>query len=196
MVTYRTPSPRCHAGAAVSIQINHKVFGVAYGWGRNNTLAQEWRLGERVEKVCNGPDGERCSLTFRIQQYSMMGQRVHLQIPSVFPVTLAFLFFPMCAKSEVLNFVCSWEHSAGINVSIDTEELTAFRDDGGASYKVMNITDKAIFLQVENPYSRLVAIQILERPAGNWHDIIAYDDGRVSAIAGGSCIEKVIAPEK
>ena len=115
---------------------------------------------------------------------------MHLSISSVFAGTLAFLFVPTYLNAEVIYFVCSWENKAGINISVDTEALTASRDDGGSSYKVMNITEKAVFLQLERPGWYRVAVQVLERPAGDWHDIIAYDDGRVSAVAGGTCIER------
>ena len=30
-------------------------IGVAYGWGRNSTLAQERPFGRRAETVCNEP---------------------------------------------------------------------------------------------------------------------------------------------
>lgn len=115
---------------------------------------------------------------------------MHLSIPSLFAGTLAFLLFPIYASAEVLDFVCSWDNRAGINISVDTEVLTAFRDDSNSGYKVMNITERAVFLQLEMSVSNRVAVQILERPAGNWHDILVYDDGRVSAVAGGNCIER------
>ncbi len=120
----------------------------------------------------------------------MMGHRVHLSTSSVFAGTLAFLLFPIHASAEALDFVCSWDNKAGISISVDTDELTAFRSDGGLSYKVMNITEKAVFLQLEMPDWYLVGVQVLERPAGDWHDIIVYDNGRVSAVANGTCIER------
>jgi len=115
---------------------------------------------------------------------------MHQSIFSVFAGTLAFSFVPIYLNAEVIDFVCSWENREGINISVDIETLTASRDDGGSSYKVMNITEKAVFLQLEMPDWYLVTVQVLERPAGDWHDIIVYDDGRVSAVAGGTCIER------
>lgn len=115
---------------------------------------------------------------------------MHLSIFRVFAGTLAFLLVPTYLNAEVINFVCSWENKTGINISVNIDALTASRGDGGLNYKVMNITEKAVFLQLVRPDWYLVAVQVLERPAGDWHDIIAYDDGRVSAVAGGTCIER------
>jgi hypothetical protein len=111
------------------------------------------------------------------------------EILAVFGV-LAASFYPLPADSDVLTFACSWEGKSGIEITIDTIELTAVRDDGGARYRVLNITDEAIFLHLKIPNSYRVGVQVLERPSGGWHDIIIYDDGKVSAIEDGVCIER------
>ena len=98
-------------------------------------------------------------------------------------------FLPLPAGADVLEFACSWNDDTGIKITVDTTELTATRDDGGSDYKVLNITDKAVFLQLNMPGWYLVTVQVLERPSGGWHDVIVYDDGQVSAIEGGVCIE-------
>lgn len=99
------------------------------------------------------------------------------------------IFLVSDIKAETLQFSCVWDGHYKVGISVDTDTMIATRDDAGSNYKVMKITDKAVFLQLEIPDRYLVALQVIERPSGGWHDIIVYGDGRQSALEGGNCEE-------
>ena len=104
----------------------------------------------------------------------------------IFPLSL----YPVASSADVLKFLCSWDNTSGVSFTVDTTTLIATRDDGGVDYAVLKITEDAVFISPKTPYSYHLTVQILERPSGGWHDIFVYNDGKVSAINGGTCIER------
>ncbi len=107
-----------------------------------------------------------------------------------------------------INFLCSWDNAAPINISVDPKSMKATRSDGGRSYTVTKITKLGVWLMVDEPDNLVsMAVQIIERgeavapdsggsaeayPAGSWTDVILSISGHgsVSSITGGVCWEQ------
>ena len=113
-------------------------------------------------------------------------------LQSVLPSILmtALMFTANAATASKINFACVWDGQDEIGIVVDTVELTASRNDSGAGYTLLNVTEKAVFLQVIKSHWNRVAVQVIERPSGGWHDIVINDDGSQSALEGGVCVEQ------
>jgi hypothetical protein len=112
---------------------------------------------------------------------------------------LCAMVFAPTANASVLSFQCSWDQKAPITISVDTNTMTASRDDGGKPYRVVKVSKWGVWLLVDEPANVAgAAVQMIVRPAalagpdsaGKWIDVVIGITGAVSPIDGGMCWEK------
>lgn len=111
----------------------------------------------------------------------------------------AAMILAPAANAEVLSFQCSWDQKAPLRIAVDTGAMTASRDDGGTSYRVIKVSKWGVWLLVDQPSNVAgAAVQMIERSSdfddpsrpGKWVDVIIAITGSVSPIDGGVCWER------
>ena len=127
--------------------------------------------------------------------------------PVLFVVTLTAIAGQSAGAVEQIDFLCSWEHTAPITVSIFPQTKIAIRSDGGSPYTLLKITKWGVWLAVDSydDSAASMAIQTIERGefirtngkteddaygAGAWTDVIVPIGGSMSSIEGGECWEQ------
>lgn len=109
---------------------------------------------------------------------------------------LLFFSFISHANSTII-FTCSWNNEKPINIVVNTDNNSASRSDIENFYKVIKITNLAVWLMVNEPTTKNgISIHMIQRAdtvngkAGKWIDIISNSKGNVTPINGGICWEK------
>ena len=118
---------------------------------------------------------------------------------SIIALFCTLAFWPVSAKAGQIVFQCSSDQLTPITISVDDTSMTAFRNDGVYSYRVIKLSLLAVWLLVDDPDNHgVAAIQMIQRSSifadpnkgGAWFDIIISLTGRRSWTKGGLCWEQ------
>jgi hypothetical protein len=94
-------------------------------------------------------------------------------------------------RADTLRFECIWEQAIPTIIEVDTESMRVTRSDGGRPYQLIQLSERAVWLQVPDPDTATVAIIQRVPPAGGTFTLVDMTwYGKVSSRVAGVCTAK------
>ena len=98
------------------------------------------------------------------------------------------------AESSDIRVMCAWDAGGSAyqdELAVNLADRRVIRSGGGLPYRLLQASDRALWLMVEERGSAYLAIQVIERFSdGDRSDIVILPNGEALSTSGGQCTER------
>jgi hypothetical protein len=118
-----------------------------------------------------------------------------MQCVYTFMIIFSGSFAATASTASEFKFVCQWQISEPpyeVEFVVYDTSRTVERSDSLDKYKLLAISDFAVWISPSTRASRTLVVQTIERSpvGGNWTDVWLLSSGQANETIGGYCVEK------